>query len=1060
MKARRRVALNSRTTLSVAALLAFAIGVAAMAAPGAKGRDAKKIEFNRDVRPIIFKCYACHGPDAGARMMDLRLDQRSGAIGKLADGKFAIVPGHPEQSELIKRVFAKDPGELMPPPSSNKFVSDEEKQTLLEWIKEGAEYKEHWAFVPPVRSPLPKVEDASWAKTPIDTFIEAKLEENHLKHSPEADRRTLIRRVYLDLIGLPPTPDEVDAFVMDRSPNAYEKVVDHLLASPRYGERMAMDWMDYSRYADSNGFQSDWERFQWRWRDWVINAFNNNMPYNEFALQQIAGDLIPHATEDERLATGFNRNHRINTEGGVIAEEWRIENVIDRVATTSETFLGLTAGCARCHDHKYDPITQKDFYSLCAYFNNVSETGSGVEMPVNHPPTMEAPLPDQERQLLTIRDQLSTLKSDTGDMLALQGDPPADWKPAGQVEMGSLGEGLVASYKLGNDSTVEGGDAPKPKATGNLHGAIGRDTGSVTVGNDSFLDLGDIGDFEKTDSFSYGAWIYPTSGNGSLISRMDEGSDFRGWDIMFDSGRPLVHLIHHWSDDAVKVLSTETVPTNQWSHVFVTYDGSSKSTGIKIYINGKLTEHTVEVDALKGSIRNKVSAKLGRRTNGTILEGQIDNARLYHRALTADEVAHLADVSPAIPILAKPAASRTLEERNELRRIYARETNAKFKTLDDERTAKQAEYDKLEAAIPTVMIMDDAQPRKAHVLVRGLYDHLGDEVQPAIPAALGKLPEGAPNNRLGFAEWMVSEKNPLFARVTVNRMWARLFGTGICATVDDFGTRAEFPSHPELLDWLATEFIRLKYDQKAMWKELVTSAVYRQSSEVTPAMLKVDPGNRLLEHGPRFRLPGEVIRDQALQFGGLLKEKIGGPSVYPYQPAGIWDETNNYGNMRNYKHAKDSGLYRRSLYTIWKRTAAPPNMTLFDVPSREVCVIVRARTDTPMQALTLENDVTYVEAARALAIKMLEEGGPTPDQKLRMGFYTVLDRLPTPDELAILRNGLMKRFELYRENPHMAKSLISQGDLKNDPKLPPADVAAYTIAASTMLNLDETVTKE
>ncbi|HEY3781266.1 MAG TPA: DUF1553 domain-containing protein [Fimbriimonadaceae bacterium] len=1051
-----------RQFLQLSMFLLLAAGIATMSSSATTSKDLHRVEFNRDIRPVIQKCFACHGPDAGARMMGLRLDQRDGAVTKLSDGKFAIVPGHPEESALIDRVFSKDPNMIMPPTGSNKFLSDDEKNLLKQWIKEGAEYKEHWGFVLPTRYSLPAVQRKDWPKNAIDYFILANLEDNQLSPSPEADKRTLIRRVTMDLIGLPPTLEEINNFLADKSPNAYEKVVDRLLASPRYGERMAMDWMDYSRYADSNGFQSDWERYQWRWRDWVIDAFNNNMPYDEFAKEQIAGDLYPHPTEGERLATGFNRNHRINTEGGVIPEEWRVENVIDRVQTTSETFLGLTAGCARCHDHKYDPISQKDFYSLCAYFNNVSETGSGVEMPVNHPPTMQAPTVEQAKDANDLKVKLIDLNSDLDDKLALNAGVGANWKPSKTAApLASLSNGLVARYQLGNQPMLIAGKGPQPKAVGNVSGDIGRYTGSITSNDKAYVELGNVGDFDTHDKFSYGAWVNPANpGPGAAMARMDSNHDYVGWDLNFDSSRPVVHIISHWSDNALKVISKKSIPLNEWSYVFVTYDGSATPDGIKIYINGDAVEHTTEVNMLKGSIRNKVGATVGRRTGDSNFQGKIDDPVIYNRVVTPQEVANLADVSPAIPIVSISPEKRTAGQKQILDRYALRDTDPKFLAMDQERVKLQHDYEKLENDIPTAMIMDEGHPREAHVLIRGEYDHPGVKVTPGIPAALGALPKGAPNNRLGLAEWIASSTNPLTARVAVNRMWARLFGTGICSSLDDFGTRAEFPSHPELLDWLATEFVRLKWDQKAMWKELVMSATYRQSSIINPAAYKIDPGNRLLAHGPRFRLTGEAIRDQALLDGGLLVEKIGGPGVYPYMPAGIWDETNNYGNMRNYMHAKDSGLYRRSLYTIWKRTAAPPDMTVFDVPSREVCLIMRARTDTPMQALTLMNDVTFVEASRALAMRMLREGGSTEDSQIAFGFNVVLSRLPSAQELGILKAGLKKRLAMYKKDESAAKKLITEGDLKNDPKYDPAVIAAYTLTASTLFNLDEAVTKQ
>ena len=1041
-----------------------ALGVYSMSSSLAATAPPKKaIEFNRDIRPIITKCFACHGHDPKAVMADLHLDKRDSATSPLKDGKIAIVPFHPEKSELMRRIYATD-GDQMPPPSSNKFLSDEERSLLKQWILEGAEYKEHWGFVPPVRPPLPPVKLKSWPKNAIDTFVLAKLEENGLQPSPQADRYTLIRRVSLDLTGIPPTPAEIEAFVNDPSPNAYEKVVDRLLASPRYGERMAMDWMDYARYADSNGYQADWERYQWRWRDWVINAFNKNMPYDEFTVDQLAGDLLPHPTLDQIIATGFNRNHRINTEGGVVAEEWRVESLVDRVETTSETWLGLTAGCARCHDHKYDPISQKEFYSLCAYFNNVPESGTGVEMPVNHPPLIKAPDPNQRQELAQYDALIAKLQGTLDERKRVDfhggSDPLAAWKlpspPATPLA------GLIGRYKLGEHPSLLEGSGPQPKAMGSVDTNVGRSTGAVVTSDSGFVDLGNVGDFEKDHPFSWGAWVFPSDENyGTVFSRMESAKAYRGWDFSIQDRRIAAHLIHDWPKDAVKVYSAGKIPLKQWSQVVITYDGSGKASGISIYINGRRAQTQPDVDALTGSIRVGVNARIGRRVDSDFFNGRVDDAVLYDRKLEDGEVQALASVHPAKTLLALAPSKRTVSEQDELHHLWAYENDPSYKDAFDQLKMVQREREALNDKIPTVMVMQEMeQPRNAYLLIRGQYNKHGDRVTAGIPKAFPPLPDGAPNNRLGLAKWIVSPSNPLTARVAVNRMWERLFGTGIVATIEDFGTRAEFPSHPELLDWLATEFVRLNWNQKALWKEMVMSATYRQSSAVSAVLLKKDPNNRLLARGPRFRLPGEVIRDQALAASGLLVEQIGGPSVRPYQPDGIWDEVNVYGNLRNYKHDAGPGLHRRSLYTIWKRTAAPPNMTLFDVPSRETCRVVRARTDTPLQALDLLNDVTYLEAARVLAQKMIKQGGPDAKSRLDFAFLRVLGRPASVSELQILETGLERRLEYYQRQPEKAKKLISQGDYPNDPNLSPAEIAAYTLAASTILNLDEAVTKE
>jgi hypothetical protein len=1024
-------------------------------------KPAEKLDYNRDIRPILAeKCFTCHGHDPKNLQAGLRLNQRETAIGKLASGHRAIVPGNPQASELVKRIYS-DAMSRMPPASSQKVLSEAEKQTLKRWIAQGAEYKPHWAFVKPVRPPLPAVKLKSWPRNSIDYFILARLEREGWKPSPEADRTTLIRRVSLDLTGLPPTPAEVDAFLKDKSPNAYEKVVDRLLASPRYGEQMAQSWLDGARYADSNGYQADYERFQWRWRDWVIDAFNRNMPFDQFTIEQIAGDMLPNATLDQKIATGFNRNHRINTEGGVIPEEWRVETVIDRVETTSAVWLGLTMGCARCHEHKYDPISHEEFYKFYAYFNNVPETGTGVEQPVNHPPLVKAPTPEQQQQLAARNSSRDKADAALSQRLTANADKAAQWMLADvQGEKGTPSEGLIARYHLGTDSSVVAGTAPQPKIVGTVTNDASR-IGTVVTDGNSFVDLGDVGDFDTKDTFSYGAWVNPAKGEGSPLSRMDTKSDYRGWDIFLAGGRPAIHIINKWPSNALKIVSKEMIPNDQWTHILVTYDGSAKPEGMHLYLNGKPVAFDVEVSALTDTIRTPVTAKVGTRTGADGFVGKVSDVLLYKRVLSAEEVRQVANADPARTLLSIPAAQRTDAQKQEIVRLWSAQNDPEYGKLVAERDKAAQEAMALDSQVTTVMVMEEMpKPRDCYVLVRGQYDKHGDPVTAGLPAAFPPLPPGAPNNRLGLARWIASPDNPLTARVAVNRFWEKFFGVGIVSTSEDFGTRAEFPSHPELLDWLATEFIRRHWDMKALQKEIVMSATYRQSSKVTPQLTRLDPENRLLARGPRFRLTAEAIRDQALAASGLLVEKIGGPSVRPYQPDGIWDELNVYGNLRNYQHDKGEGLYRRSLYTIWKRTAAPPLMTLFDAPGRETCRVRRARTNTPLQALALLNDVTYVEAARVLAQRMLTEGGSTPQARIAYAYRRALGRRPTPTETHILVAGLQRRLAKYRADPDAAMKLVSVGDTPRDPQLDVPELAAYTLTASILLNLDETITKE
>lgn len=1049
------------------AILGFGALYASSTKPPTKRVKAKapvvdKIDYNRDIRPILAgKCFACHGADPKAIRAGLRLDDRTSATSALESGKHAIVVGSPAKSELISRINAKSDDERMPPPSTNKILTNEEKDLLKRWIAEGAEYKPHWAFVAPVRPALPAVRDAKWVRSPIDRFVLAKLERIGQKPAPEAEKSTLLRRVTLDLTGLPPTPNEVIAFVNDRSPKAYERVVDRLLSSPRFGERMAMDWVDYSRYADSNGYQADYERFQWRWRDYVIDAFNKNMPFDQFTVELLAGDMLPNATTDQIVATGFNRNHRLNTEGGVIAEEWRVENIIDRVETTSTVWLGLTSGCARCHDHKYDPISQKEFYGMFAYFNNVPESGSGEERPINHPPLVKAPMAGQADLLKALTKQVAAVDEKLSAIARANESKAADWKLDHDDNAASLAQGVVARYAMASTPSVVSGSAPQPKVVGKVGFEKGQRSGAATITEAGFVDLGSAGDFEANKPFSYAYWVYPTNGFGVPLSRMDSGANYRGWDSFLEYGKPAVHIIDSWPNNAIKVIAKTTLKEKAWNHVAVSYDGSSKASGVHMYVNGKESPVDVATNSLKGSIKTAVTTKIGRRTTGDYLNGKVDDVALYDRVLSAREVAAISGSHPAKPILAIPAEKRTAAQREALARLWSEDNDPAYAALSKERSELVAKREMTEAQIPTVMVMKEMdKPRDAFILIRGQYDKRGDKVSPMIPAALPPFPKGAPNNRLGLAKWIASPTNPLTARVTVNRFWERFFGVGIVLTSEDFGTRAEFPSHPELLDWLATEFVRTGWNVKSMMKEIVMSATYRQSSSMSEWAVKNDPANRFLSHGPRFRLPAETIRDQALAASGMLYEKVGGPSVRPYQPPGIWNETAHFGNLLNYVPDKGADGHRRSLYTFWKRTAAPPNMTLFDVPSRELCRVRRSRTNTPLQALALLNDVQYLEASRALAQRMLTQGGKTPRQRLGYAYLAVLGRNIHPDEAKVLETGLTARIAKYKSNPDAAKKLVSVGEWPHDAKAPDAELAAYIIAANTILNLDEAVTKE
>ncbi len=741
---RGRMGKPVRLLLQVSGFCVLTAAVWSIPTKPAKPAPPKKLDYNRDVRQIIFKCFACHGHDSKAIQAGLKLDQFADATEKLPSGGFAIVPFHPEKSELVDRIYAK--GALqMPPASSNKTLTDEERSILKEWIAQGAVYKKHWAFVKPVRPPLPKVRLTSWPKNSIDYFVLAKLEEEGLKPSPEADKRTLIRRVTLDLVGVPPAPADVAAFLADKSPNAYEKVVDRLLASKDYGERMAMDWMDYSRYADSNGFQSDYERFQYRWRDWVINAFNKNMPYDEFTVDQLAGDLLPNATVDQKTATGFNRNNRVNTEGGIISEEWRVEMVIDRVETTTATWLGLTAGCARCHDHKYDPISQKEFYALNSYFSNIPEEGTGVDAAVNQEPYIQAPYPEQTKQMSELVSKLTSYETQERTCLVADRSSAADWNPAPAPPDPGLLNGQIARYELSSTPAAPNANVPTPKVIGNPKTGLGRSTGSVITDAKSYLDLGQVGDFDGKGAFSYGCWINPMNGSGSPVAKMDSPHDYRGWDLYLQDGRPAAHFINQWPENSLKIRSKTQLPNNQWSHVVVTNDGSRRPEGIHIYVDGKQTEQETETNALAATIHNEVPLTVGRRTGSEEFAGQVDDLVLYSRVLAPAEVKKLADVDPSTPFLRVPPEKRTPDQQKLLAAVWSYKNDPMYHKLEDERKATADAKSKLEAAIPTVSVMQEmAKPRDCFVLIRGEYDKHGPKVTAGVPSFLAAPAKGCP----------------------------------------------------------------------------------------------------------------------------------------------------------------------------------------------------------------------------------------------------------------------------------------------------------------------------
>jgi hypothetical protein len=966
---------------------------------------ARKIDFNRDVRPILSdNCFHCHGPDEKARKAKLRLDTRDG----LQEAK----------TDVLARVSANDPKELMPPAKSGKALTAEQIATLKAWVAQGANWSAHWAFTPPVRPAVPEIRNSkSEIRNEIDRFILAKLSDNGLSLSKPADKITLLRRVTLDLTGLPPTPEEVDAFLKDTSPKAYETVVNRLLESPRFGERLAWRWLEAARYSDTNGYQTDAGRDMWRWRDWVIEAYNRNLPFDHFTIEQLAGDMLPKPTLDQRIATGFNRNHRGNSEGGIVPEEYAVEYVADRVETTATVWLGLTFTCCRCHDHKFDPLSQREFYQLFAYFNNVPEKGRAVKFG-NSPPFIKAPTREQAEAL-----------GHLDSRLAQAADP----------KIGKAIREEMAKWEKTADPTKFGKWWP----------------GDVKPATPAKPEEPKVGDFGFDDRFTLACRVNPRKLTGTLLSRTSNEPRADGYAVLLVDGKVQVQLTKRWLDDALRIETLDALPVGKSSHVAVTYDASRNAAGTKIYLNGTEAKTRVLLDELNQTFQTKEPFRVGSGA-GSRFDGQIDDVAVYDRTLDAADIRLLAEPASPTEIVRKPDANRTATEREKLLAFYIESgDNPRILKWHLSNVLERQERQKLWDEIPTVMVMEEMPtPRETHVLIRGEYDKKGPMVSPGVPASLGQMPK-PPANRLEFAKWIVDPKNPLTARVAVNRAWQMHFGVGLVKTTEDFGTQGAFPTHPELLDWLAVEFAS-DWDVKRLHKLIVMSATYRQSSHITKELLARDPENKLLARFPRLRLSAEVLRDQALFASGLLVEKRGGPSVKPYQPAGLWKELSG---ADDYVRDHGESLYRRSLYTYWKRTSPPPVLSAFDASARETCWVRETRTNTPLQALALLNETAFVEASRVLAQRVMLDA-KEPDDRLRLAFRRVTGRRPSRTEVEVLRRNLEFQLAEFQKKPEAAAKLLAVGDAKPDKKLDTVELAAYAAVCNLLLNLDEVVTKE
>ncbi len=1029
-----------------------------------------RIDFNFHVKPILSdRCYKCHGPDEKARKVELRLDVKESAfaIRDSIEERFAIVPGDLKKSQLVHRISSTDPDYMMPPPESNLSLSDGEIEILKRWIKQGAEWKPHWSFIPPERPNLPEVKDRTWPNNPIDYFILARQEGAGLGPSDEAGKTRLIRRVTLDLTGLPPTLEEIDEFLTDDSPKAYENMVDRVLTNPAYGERMAVPWLDLARYADTHGYQDDYDRSMWRWRDWVIEAFNQNLPFDQFTTWQLAGDLLPDPTYDQKLATGFNRNHMITQEGGVVPEEYRVEYVADRTQTTATAFLGLTMQCSRCHDHKFDPILQKEFYQLFSFFNNVNEKGLDGNR-YTPAPYLEIPVEEVESVSNFLQNKISRLQEDQAQLKELRRTgfkPPKTKNDRSIPGVQSPTRGLIGYYNLDyfeKDKVPNLISSSRPGVLkNNVVEAKGKFSGGVEFTGQDHIDLGNMGDFEWNDPFSYSFWF-------KSHTRANVAPIFEKWDYTEDNtrGYQIVEernwmAVRFGGEPGVRVRTLANYPLDKWFHMAVTYNGSGKASGIKMYFEGESEPLRIYKDELKaGNLRTGLPLLVGKslRTTQERLATYLDDVRIFNRVLSPEEITTLANHDPLNVIMAKSMQAQG--EKESLFHQYLHHQDSAYQAVVQEIShQKRAERHQRRQLQPTMIMEEMDTLRPAYVLRRGVYDAHGERVYPGTPARIMEFPTGLPANRLGLAQWLLDPQNPLTARVIVNRYWQIMFGEGIVGTVDDFGSQGALPSHPELLDWLAVEFVESGWDIKHMLRLMLTSATYRQSSKSSSEVLEKDPQNVLFARAPQYRLSAETIRDNVLAISGLLVPHIGGPSVHPYQPAGLWQEASSGRGTYRYTQGKGEELYRKSLYTFWKRTVPPPSMITFDAATRNYCVVKRQTTSTPLQALVLLNDPQVTEASRAFAERMITEGGNSPKSRIQFGFRNATSRYPQDKELEALTEILEFEQATFADDPGAALALLSVGERSIAKDYKNSELAAYSVVASALFNLDETITK-
>ena len=1039
-------------TMAVLNLLVFGSSGALRAVQGEK-KPGQPVDFNRQILPILSdNCFACHGPDAKQRKAKLRFDTKDGPFAELRGGRHAVVPGSLAESALVSRITATDPSEVMPPPATGKRLKAEHIARLKQWIQQGAKWSVHWAFVPPVRPALPQPSDhRDWPRTPIDYFILARLRAEGLEPSREADKAKLIRRVTLDLTGLPPTIAEIDSFLADPSPQAYEKLVDRLLDSPRYGEHMARYWLDVARYGDTHGLHLDNYREMWPYRDWVIKAFNDNLPFDRFVVEQLAGDLLPNPTLDQTVASGFNRCHVTTNEGGSIDEECYVRNVVDRVDTTGIAFLGLTTGCARCHDHKYDPLTTKDYYQLFAFFNSLDEhplDGNAAQ----YPPTVRVPSPAQLARLGQMRRSAETIrKTIDGEAAKIKYDDRLDAEQSEVVARGDyvwFDDHLPAGAKVGGDGARDGLLAFASKPDYPVFSGSKSIRGSGEGLTQQFFEVAKRGlKIGEGDTLFAHVYIDPVDPPKEIMLQWRTGD----WKHRAYWGE---NLIDWGTDGTGQRRHVGPLPrTGKWTRIEVDADKVGLKPGA-IVDGWAFTQHGGTVYWDRAGIET-----------WTPQDGQeYGSLSAWIRAQKATKLAGLPkDIQALIKV---NRGQRTEKQKKELRDYFVREVYARTQPglapLYERLALAEKEQEEFEKKLPTTLVSHElSNPRPAYILKRGEYEQRAERVERNTPAFLPPLPAGNPRNRLGFAQWLVSADNPLTARVAVNRFWQQCFSTGLVKTSEDCGSQGEPPSHPELLDWLSIWFREQGWDVKKLMKLMVMSATYRQSSGITPDRLARDPANRLLSHGPRFRLDAEMLRDQALALSSLLVERQGGPSVKPPQPYGLWEAVGYVtSNTRNF--VADTGndrVHRRSLYTFWKRTAPPPQMNTFDAPSREACMVRRERTNTPLQALLLLNEKQYFECALGLARRTMRECGSSHEDRIRYMFRLATARQPDRKELAELASVFKDFLTKYMDDTKAANQVVANAESRPNAALNPPELAAWTMIANLILNLDEVLSK-